>query len=215
MASKDGRGIIRKARLLSPFIMANSRGGYTSARPRLFVLLGARLLSGLCTTAISTTVGDGATGAKLCQAARCCIGDEVRISKFTDERSSRRSIFNRLYGRRAIFLRRPGNGTGPIGEGERIGGFAEHISGSHEIRFYGRQASGNELVAGERKRGKIERERARGKKLETKTKYTRNVHVTIKRNEGSGGTVFEGDRLALLLVDSTLPGGSQFSGKFH
>lgn len=48
----------------------------------------------------------------------------------------------------AIFLRRPRNGTGPIGEGERLGGFAEHISGSHEIRFYGRRASGNELVAG-------------------------------------------------------------------
>ncbi|XP_011062564.1 PREDICTED: uncharacterized protein LOC105150888 isoform X1 [Acromyrmex echinatior] len=88
---------------------------------------------------ISTAVGDDATGAKLCQAMRCCIGDEVRISKSANERSPQRSIFNRLYGRWAIFLRRPGNGTGPIGEGERIGGFAEHISGrSHEIRFYGR-----------------------------------------------------------------------------
>lgn len=63
-----------------------------------------------------------------------------------------------------IFLCRPGNGTGPIGEGERIGEFAEHISGSHEIRFYGRQANGNELVAGERKREeKKEREEEEGR----------------------------------------------------
>lgn len=172
------------------------------------------MFSGLCTTAISTAVGNGATGAKLCQAARCCIG-EVRISKFADERSSRRNIFNRLYGRWAIFLRRPGNGTGPIGEGERIGAFAEHISGSHEIRFYGRQTSGNELVAEERERGKgKERERREGEP-ETKTKDPRNMHMTTKRNRGGGGMVFEEDRLALLLIDSTLPGGSQFSGKFH
>lgn len=98
----------------------------------------------LCTTAIFTAVGDGATGVKLCQAARCCIGDEARISKSADEEKPATEYFQSSTVAWAIFLRRPGNGTAPIGEGERIGRFAEHISGSHEIRFYGRRASGNE-----------------------------------------------------------------------
>jgi len=106
----------------------------------------------------------------------------------------------------------------------RIGGFAEHISGSHEIRFYRRWASGNEPVAGEREREreggkerearKREREREREEE-ETKTKDTRNIHVRMKRNGIDGGLVCKEDRLMLLLVDSTLPDDSQFSGKFH
>ncbi|KAL6437321.1 hypothetical protein ACFW04_005078 [Cataglyphis niger] len=80
---------------------------------------------------------------KACQAARCRIDE--RISKSV-ERSPRRSIFNRLYGA-GRFLRRPGNGTGPI----------EHISGSHEIRFYGRRTSS--VARRERKR---EAKRTRG-----------------------------------------------------
>lgn len=75
-------------------------------------------------------------------------------------RGARDGVFSIVFTVAGIFLRRPGNSTGPIGEGERIGAFAEHISGNHEIRFYGRLTRGNELVAEERERGK-ERERRR------------------------------------------------------
>lgn len=62
----------------------------------------------------------------------------------------------------------------------------------------------------------IEKEREREEEEpETKTKDKRNMHVTTRRDGGGGGMISEKDRLALLLVDSTLPGGSQFSGKFH
>lgn len=90
---------------------------------------------------------------KACQAARCRIGEDFEIRR---ERSPRRSIFNRLYGA-GRFLRRPGNGTGPIGEGEQIGGFAEHISGSHEIRFYGRRTSSRGARGRERERDRAKR----------------------------------------------------------
>lgn len=73
------------------------------------------------------------------------------------------------------YPRRPGNGTGPIGEGEQIGGFAKHISGSHESTII---RATNELGRGVREKESEKKER-RGA---TKIKDTR-MHE-INRDEG-------------------------------